>query len=95
MGQVDAFTVSGCKCFFNTSDHNPPHFHVKSNDGRWEIRAYILITSKDELKYDFKFPSSRKEPIPGAKDKEIRNLIVKFRESLLKEWEEKVIKDQK
>lgn len=90
MGKVDSLSISGCECFFNTSDHLPPHFHVKSKDGMWEIRAFINGTTKEQLVYEFKFPSHRKVPIFRKLEKEIRKKIVQNRINLLKEWENKV-----
>lgn len=90
MGKVVSLSISGCECFFNSSDHLPPHFHVKSKDGMWELRAFINGTTKQQLVYEFKFPSNRKVPILSKLEKEIRKKIVQNREKLLGEWEAKV-----
>ena len=40
MGKVEAFTLQGLHTWFNSSDHLPPHIHVKRR-GAWEIRAIL------------------------------------------------------
>jgi hypothetical protein len=82
--------------WFNSNDHTPAHFHMKKLGGRrtknfWEIRVFILTTTKSDLDYKFKIPKNRKEQIPGWLQKTIRDKVVSFRAELLKEWEDKVI----
>lgn len=90
MGKVDCLSVCWGKCFFNSSDHWPPHSHVECTSEDWEIRVMIETTTDSELDYNFKFPSTRKEAIFGRFQKELRTLVVEHREALMKEWETKV-----
>ena len=41
MGKVEAFTLEGLELWFNSSDHLPPHVHIKRR-GKWEIRVFFL-----------------------------------------------------
>jgi len=36
----------GCKVLLNPNDHNPPHFHVRMNDGR---EAWVAIATLEIL----------------------------------------------
>ena len=92
MGQVDCLSVTWGSCFFNSSDHRPPHFHVECTSEDWEIRVMIETTTANALDYNFKFPTSRKVGINSTYQKELRALVVKHRETLMKEWESKVPK---
>ncbi|MBA2663238.1 MAG: DUF4160 domain-containing protein [Bradymonadaceae bacterium] len=38
MGKVDSFAIPGLELLFYSSDHPPPHFHVRK-PGEWEIRV--------------------------------------------------------
>jgi 8-oxo-dGTP pyrophosphatase MutT (NUDIX family) len=38
MPKVACFEIPGLYCWFWSSDHNPPHFHVK-REGEWEIKV--------------------------------------------------------
>jgi hypothetical protein len=86
LGKVDAFSIDGLRLLFHSSDHPPPHFHVKK-PGAWEIRVFIESTQKKSL--DFNVIFARKEPTSAEKTK-IAALVVDHREELLQEWETKV-----
>ena len=92
MGKVDCLSVTWGNCFFNSSDHRPPHFHVECTSEDWEIRVMIETTTRDTLSYNFKFPKNRKEGIASRYQKEMRTLVINRREILMKEWESKVSK---
>ncbi len=82
--------------FFNSSDHAPPHFHVKHSGGEWEIRVFILTsaTTATGLDYEFKFPSSRSaeaDQLPKKFRKIIAEKMAGKIEEILKEWESKVL----
>ena len=86
----------GLEFWWNSEDHRPPHFHVSSSDGVWEIRVRFWECEADKLEYEFKFPSTRKNPIPKADEKKIldkmkgpKGLIMK--RQLFKEWLDKVV----
>ncbi|HXW92552.1 MAG TPA: DUF4160 domain-containing protein [Terriglobales bacterium] len=85
MGKVDAFTLPGIEAWFNSSDHMPPHIHVKRR-GEWEIRVFFLECAKGHLAYNIKWGSS-----PSAKQRsDILDSVLQHRPDLLKEWEAKV-----
>ena len=88
MGKVDAFSIDGLRLWFNSSDHRPPHFHVKK-PGDWEIRVFILTTQENSLDFNIKVLFSKRQPT-SAEQKKIANLVVTHREALLEEWETKV-----
>ena len=63
MGKLDCLSVDWGNCFFNSSDHRPPHIHVESKSEDWEIRVMIETTTADQLDYNYKYPKDKKEPI--------------------------------
>ncbi len=88
MVKVKNFWVQGLEAFFRSSDHHPPHFHVKKR-GAWEIRVYIL-TSTEKLHYSAKFPKNRKSVLNSREEKAILDFVAKNREQLCGDWETKV-----
>lgn len=95
MAKIDCIKNTGeLEFFWNTSDHIPPHFHVKHKGGEWEIRVYFL-ESGSKLEYDFKFPSKRTQRIKASIEKEILGKIKNKDATLLKEWEKKVNYEQR
>lgn len=86
--------------WWNSEDHKPPHFHVSISSGVWEIRVRFCTSEPDKLDYDFKFPSSRKKPIPSTYEKQILNKMKNKSGSLMKrqlfnEWLAKVTQEDK
>lgn len=92
MGKVDCLSVTWGNCFFNSSDHRPPHLHVECTSEDWEIRVMIETTTADTLDYNFKFPKTRKDAIASKYQRELRALVVQHRTTLMQEWEAKVSK---
>ncbi len=88
MVKVENFYIHGLEAFFRSSDHHPPHFHVKKK-GQWEIRVYI-ITSTTKLHYSVKFPKNRRQLPNSKEEKLILNFVTKNREQLCLDWEAKV-----
>ena len=86
MARVEAFTLEGLELWFNSSDHEPPHIHVKRR-GEWEIRVFFLMCTDSRLEYNRKF--GKQDP-PSRVLKAIRVAVVEHQVSLLKEWEQKV-----
>ena len=86
MGRVEAFTLDGLDLWFNSSDHLPPHVHVRRR-GEWEIRVFFLVCTETELVFNRKW--GRKGP-PAATLAEIRKAVLEHRAELLQEWEQKV-----
>ena len=88
MGKVEAFVLAGLDLWFNSSDHLPPHIHVKRN-GEWEIRVFFLLCTRSHLEYNRKW--GRKDP-PAATKAAILEAVSAHRAELLREWEQKVCK---
>lgn len=86
MGRVEAFGLKGLKLWFNSSDHEPPHFHV-TRRGTWEIRVFFLFCTDTKLEFNRKWGKS--DP-PARVQTAIRKAIAGHRAELLREWEQKV-----
>ncbi len=82
MPKVDCIAIAGLVCWFWSSDHDPPHFHVK-RDGEWELRVYFGLG--DEM-----FQLVWGEPPKSKLLKSIAKLVREHRAELLLEWEMKV-----
>ena len=80
MGRVQAFQLAGCRLWFHTGDHGPPHFHAGVADA-WEIRVYFL---QEPPEYDVKFELRR---IPAKTVRAILQLVAEHRAELFEEWE--------
>ena len=80
MGLLRAFQLSGCRLWFHTGDHGPPHFHAGVVDA-WEIRVYFL---QDPSEYKVKFQLKR---VPARTVREILKLSAAHRAELFEEWE--------
>ncbi|MEM9275611.1 MAG: DUF4160 domain-containing protein [Cyanobacteria bacterium P01_F01_bin.143] len=93
MVKVENFHLHGLEAFFRSSDHYPPHFHVKKK-GYWEIRVYI-ITSTSKLHYSVKFPKNNKQLPSSKEEKLIVDFVRENREKLYIEWEAKVCVKEK
>ncbi len=80
MGKLQAFQVSGCRLWFHTGDHGPPHFHAGVVDA-WEIRVYFLQEPpRCEVKFDVKHVSARMV-------REVLQLAATHRAELFEEWD--------
>ena len=84
MGKVEAFSIPGCRCFFFSGDHGPPHFHVEK-PGEWEVRVYF---HEEPIVIEFKW---RARHFPASMEREIVDLVAEHREELWTEWSEKVV----
>lgn len=83
MGKVDAFSLPGCKCFFWSDDHGPPHFHVQK-PGEWEVRVYFQEEpAVIEIRWKRHF-------FTGKVERELMKLVAVHREALWTEWSEKI-----
>jgi hypothetical protein len=88
MGKVDCFELAGMILWFPSSDHMPPHFHVKRL-GHWEIRVFFMLCTHDELPFDLKWSGTLRGP-SRKQLQSIQSKVLKHRATLLKEWEAKV-----
>jgi len=86
VGKVEAFTLEGLELWFNSSDHLPPHVHIKRR-GKWEIRVFFLDCTDSRLEFELKW--GKKGP-PAPIRATIRKAVVEHRMALLSEWERKV-----
>ena len=80
MGRLRAFQLSGCRLWFHTGDHGPPHFHAGVVDA-WEIRVFFL---QETPEYDVKYEVN---PVSGKMVREIKRLAARHRAELFEEWE--------
>lgn len=80
MGLLQAFHVPGCRLWFHTGDHGPPHFHAGVVDA-WEIRVYFL---QEPPEYEVKFQLKR---FPAKSVRRILELAGAHRAELFEEWE--------
>ena len=80
MALLQAFQLPGCRLWFHTGDHGPPHFHAGVTDA-WEIRVYFLQEPPEhEVKFEVKHVSARMV-------REILELSAAHRAELFEEWE--------
>jgi hypothetical protein len=93
MVKVSSFEIEGLVLIFRSSDHLPPHFHVRKGN-QWEIRVVIeTSTFANGLDYSYKFPKNRSRKFRGLSTKEeaeILRCVILHKELLLLEWQEKV-----
>ena len=80
MGRVRAFQLAGCRLWFYSGDHEPPHFHASVVDA-WEISVYFL---QEPPKYDEKL---KLRHISARTVREILRLAAAHRAELFEEWE--------
>lgn len=90
MGRVEAFVIAGYEIFINSSDHTPPHIHVRK-PGQWMIRVFFLMCSEGHLEYQVVFPQQLKR-LPTSVSKVLLEEVLRHRQELLVEWEAKVCK---
>ena len=94
LGRIEEFSFKELQAFFRSSDHHPPHFHVKKS-GKWEIRVYILTSSKNGLDYSFKFPKNKSATLTSKEEKAILRFVTSNREKLLLDWSTQVCVKEK
>lgn len=85
MGTVECIELEGYDLKFYSSDHWPPHFHC-AKSGEWEIRVFILSTTEEAIDMSIKWGDGPKSKVRRT----LRDLVLKHREQLLMEWEQKV-----
>jgi len=83
MGRVLAFQISGLDLWFNSADHQPPHFHAERFN-QWELRIYFLRDKRDMHEKIW-----GKDP-RAAELKKLLAAAEEHRAELLQEWEQKV-----
>lgn len=80
MGRLEAFGVPGCRCWFYSGDHSPPHFHAAA-PGEWEVRVFFLL---EPVVYDVKYEVRR---IPRVVLRALLEGAREHRAELFREWE--------
>ena len=88
MGKVDCFQIPGLELSFYSSDHPPPHIHVRKPD-TYEICVFFLECTEKYLATEVKWARGRRGPT-AAEAREILSQVLASRVSLLEEWERKV-----
>lgn len=80
MGRLQTFDLPGCRLWFHTGDHGPPHFHAGVVDA-WEIRVFFL---QEPPGYEVKFEVGR---IPSRVLRSLLDSAAEHRVALFGEWE--------
>lgn len=80
MVRLRTFELPGCRLWFYTSDHEPPHFHARVADA-WELRVYFM---REPPEHDVIFESRH---IPAKTVRAILELAAEHRAALFEEWE--------
>lgn len=93
LGLVEAFSISGLKCYFGSNDHEPEHFEVL-RPGAWVIRVFFLkSTRKRGLSWNYKHHWSG--AVRARDEQEILEMVLAHRRRLLREWGVKVCDEGK
>ena len=88
VGDVEAFSIPGLKCYFGSNDHYPHHFEILKR-GAWAARVFFLQTTRKRgLRWEYK--SQWKGRMTAAEESELLALVLKHKKRLLREWNEKV-----
>lgn len=88
MGNVDAFALTGLKCYFGPNDHYPQHFHVLKA-GEWLIRVFFLRSNRNRgLNWNYKY--HWKGAVSAAEEQELLKQVLAHKRRLLREWNNKV-----
>jgi len=88
LGKVDSFEIPGLELVFYSSDHPPPHFHVRKPD-MYEIRVFFLNCTVRSLAMEVKWARGGKGPT-ALEVGIILSHVLANRVSLQEEWERKV-----
>lgn len=89
MGEVEAFSLPGLKCYFASADHYPAHFEVLRR-GHWLIRVYFLRTSNTNgLVFAYK-KAPRRSKVSRADEEALFAMVMKHKRRLRREWNAKV-----
>jgi len=89
LGDVDAFSLAGLKCYFGSNDHYPQHFEVLKS-GKWVIRVFILRSSKKRgLNWNYK-TRWQGAALHATEEQEILEMVLAHKRHLLNEWNSKV-----
>jgi hypothetical protein len=93
MGEVDAFRIDGCKCYYPSSDHYPHHFEVLRR-GAYVVRVFFLRTNRKRgLSWEYKFELGGE--FSRADQDVLFELVMRHKRRLLREWNEKVCPDRR
>lgn len=86
MGRVECIALPGLEMWFNSSDHEPPHFHAE-RPGEWEVRVFFLRGRADM--FETKWSARKGKPTPAQLGR-LGRIAERNRLDLLIEWERKV-----
>ena len=88
LGRVASIQVPGLDLWFNSSDHEPPHFHVR-RAGAWEIRVFFRTCTQRQFDYNVRF--LLRGPGPSRRERNaLLKLVLAHQNELYAEWEAKV-----
>ncbi len=88
MGRVEAFALPGVYCWFNSDDHEPPHFHAKKA-GEWHVKVKFLLPEAEMIERRWSSKS-----VSGKHQRALIRMAARNRAALLQEWERKVNVDE-
>jgi hypothetical protein len=88
VGKVECIEISGLDLWFNSSDHFPPHIHVRKR-GAWEIRVFFMTSTETYLDASVKWVLKGRGPTSNEAG-EILRRVLRHRTALYGEWEKKV-----
>ena len=88
MGRVTCIQIPGLDLWFNSSDHEPPHLHVRKA-GAWEIRVFFRTCTERHLDYNVKFQFGGSGPSRRERTA-LLSRILAHQAELYAEWETKV-----
>src|SRR5579862_334654 len=92
LGNVEAFVITGLKCYFGSNDHYPQHFEVLKR-GHWLIRVFIIASGKKNG-LDWNYKKQWKGEVRSSDEALILAMVVQHKRRLLREWDQKVVAAQ-
>jgi hypothetical protein len=90
MATLNCFEIEGVQLWFYSKDHEPPHFPVKRK-GEWEYRVNFLQAVDEMLELIW---TAKKAQMSRADRKLLAKMVDEHRFELLREWEEKVNRNE-
>jgi hypothetical protein len=93
LGKVGCFEIAGLDLWFNSSDHDPPHFHAEK-PGEWGIKVYFLACRPNELAYEIKWPPKGAR-VPRQTRDQLLEMVLSHKAELFLEWDTKVCRKER
>jgi hypothetical protein len=90
MAKLKCLAIAGMELWFYSNDHEPPHFHAKRK-GEWEYRVNFLRAVDQMLELVW---AAKKTQMSKPDRKLLEQMVDEHRLEILREWEEKVNRDE-